>query len=315
MTKEKTQIGRAELNKAPQKPISFKLKDKAIKNKHLDDSSVDTRVIKDKAVTPEKLSDSVQGYLVIPITDSIDKKYTNITSELYSMIESLQVGGIALSNQFGDRTDIGITQKTLTKALGKFWQEMGNITGKDYMDFKLTVVPVTTYSETSAQIRITADCSEAISDFDSIKIYVDNVLIAESSDLEVFTATHTISKTSVVKAVGVILGKTVIKEQTILDELPFFIGSGSVYTDIMNEECRQTLEGTLEGNYDMQVKNNGEYIFIIIPASRKSEFRRADMNGYEIPMAAPVEIEDIVVYKSISTYVAGEYNIDIDINS
>jgi hypothetical protein len=39
------------------------------------------------------------------------------------------------------------------------------------------------------------------------------------------------------------------------------------------------------------------------------------MNGYEIPMAAPIDVDDFVVYKSINTYNAGTYNIDIDINS
>jgi hypothetical protein len=318
MSNKEKFIGEAPMLESPNRKLKFIIPDKAIKNKHLDDSSVDTRVIEDKSVTPEKLSDSVQGYLVIPITNSIDKKYANITSELYSMIESLQVGGIALSNQFGERTDIGITQKTLTKALGKFWQEMGNITGKDYMDFKLTAVPVTTYSEGDVLVNITADCSDAISNFDNIKIYVDGVLIAESSDVEVFTTSYTISKTAVIRAEGVILGKLVTKQVTAIKEIPFFVGAGQVYTDVMNEEYRHEIVGTLEGNFDVTVKNTGDYFFIIIPTSRVSEFRRADMNGLglqiEIPMSMQI-IEDIAIYKSLNSYQAGTYNIDIDINS
>jgi hypothetical protein len=59
-------------------------------------------------------------------------------------------------------------------------------------------------------------------------------------------------------------------------------------------------------------------MFIIIPVSHKGEFRRADMNGLgikiEIPMASTT-YDDYIVYKSLNTYKAGTYNIDIDINS
>lgn len=250
------------------------------------------------------------------ITEALDERYANITNELYSMVASLQVGGIALSQQFGNRTDIGISQKTLTKALGNFWNEMGKITGKTYMDFTLTVTPSVIYKEGEATIVIKADCSESISNFDSIKVYVDNVLIAESSDLEVFTVQHTISQTSNVKAVGIVLGKTITKEQQIIKEVPFFMGSGSVYTDVLNEECRKQIVGTLEGDYDAVIKHSGEYLFIVIPISRREEFRRCrlDMNGFEIPLDTS-ETSDYIICKSLNTYKAGTYNIDIDINS
>lgn len=293
---------------------------KAINNDKLDSDAVDTPNLKNGAVTPPKLSEETKNFLLAlitgKITDPLNQKYTNITNELYSLVRSLQVGGIAISQQFGDREDIGISQKTLTKALGRFWQEMSNITGKTYMDFTLSVVPATTYSEGSAVVDITADCSGSISDFDSIKIYVDNVVVAESSDLEVLNTQVTVSKSATVKAVGVILGKTITKNSTITKEVPFFMGSGSVYTDVINEDDRKVLDGTLEGEYDVTVKNNGEHLFVIIPISRKEEFRRCkmDMNGFEIPFEA-TETSDYIICKSLNVYTAGTYNIDIDINS
>ena len=323
MDKEKY-IVEAKMREEPKKPtLKFKLGDKCVKNKHLDDKSVDTRVLDDKSVTPDKLADDVKPYIVNDvddkyktIADNLDEKYTNITNELYSMVESLQVGGIALSQQFGNRTDIGISQKTLTKALGKFWDEMSTITGKTYMDFTLTVVPTTTYSETSVAITIKADCSDSISNFDSIKLYIDNVLIGESSDLEVYTKAYTIHKTSMVKAVGVILGKTITKEQQVVKEIPFFMGSGQNYQDVMNEKCRKQLVGTLEGDYDVQINNTGDYLFVIIPNSKKEEFRRCtmDMSGIEFQFTEE-EHSRFLVCKSVNTYQAGTYNIDIDINS
>lgn len=309
-------IGQSKLQGSPKKPFSFKLKEKIVKEEHLDDASVTTSKIKDKNVTPEKLSEQVLGYLVLPITDSIDQKYQNITNELYSMIASLQVGGIALSQEYGDRTDIGISQKTLTKSFGKFWEEMGKITGKNYMNFNLSVAPEVTFSEAAVRINITADSSESISDFDSIKIYVDNVLVAESSDQEVFTTSATINKTSEIKAVGVILGKTITKTATAIKEIPFFMGSGQRYQDVINMDCLKQLVGTLEGDYDVTIKNDGEYLFVIIPISKKEEYRRCkmDMSGIEISFVES-ETPEYIICKSLNTYNAGTYNIDIDINS
>lgn len=316
MAEKEQYIGKSELKGKPDRPLSFKLKDGIVKTRHLEDGAVTTLKIKDGAVTPEKVSDDMAARLVLPVTDSLDEKYTNITNGLYSMVESVQQGGIALSQQFGNRTDIGISQKTLTKALGKFWDEMGRITGKDYMDFTLTVVPATTYSEAPQAITITADCSDAISNFDNIRIYVDNVLIGESGDVETYTKAYTISRTSVVKAVGIILGKQVTKTVTAVKEIPFFMGSGHDYHDVINEDCRKELVGTLEGDYNLTVKSNGDYIYVLIPISRREEFRRCkmDMSGIELQFTEEPHSR-FLVCKSINTFNAGEYNIDIDINS
>lgn len=331
MAAEKTNIGNAKMKEAPKSPLSFMLKDKSVKTKHLDDDSVDTRVLKDKAVTPEKRSDNFDNEVIKPyvnavdtkystITNQIDEKYEDITEELYSMVASLQVGGIALSGKFGNRTDIGIHQKALTKALGKLWDEIASITGKTYMDFNLTVQPTFIAKEGVATVTVIADCSEAISDFDSIKFYVNGVLKAESHDVSVYTQSFNIEEDGVynIKAVGVIFGKTITKKKQVTKVLPFFMGSGQTYQEVMVHECQKELIGTLEGDYDVTIKNTGEYMFIVIPISHKDEFRRADMNGLglkvEIPMQATVT-PDYVVYKSLNTYQAGTYNIDIDINS
>lgn len=298
------------------------LADDAVAERNMQADSVGNRALQDKSVSAEKLADNVLTRLILPLTQVTDEKFTNITNELYSMIRSLQVGGIALSQQFGNRTDIGISQKTLTKAFGRFWDEMSEITGKDYMDFKLTVAPTAAYTESAENVTITADCREAISDFDSIKVYINNTLVAESSDIEIFTTQQQITETSEIKAVGTILGKTITKTQQVIKEIPFFMGGGAVYQDIMTMEYHKVLEGTLEGDYDLTVKHDGEHMFIIIPASHKSEFRRAnmktpDMGGYEIPLDLIYENQDYVVYKSQTEngYIAGTYNIDININS
>lgn len=279
-------------------------------------------VIKLNNGKPEKLEDrldALQGRIdteAVAKVDMLDEKYANITNELYDMVASLQVGGIALSNQFGDREDIGITQKSLTKAIGRIWDEISTITGKEYMKFSLTVSPDVIYTESPVRVNVTADCSDSISNFDRIEIYKDNELVAESSDVDVFTTSVMLSETATIKAIGYILGKRLVKEEQVTVEIPFFMGGGQVYTDVINEECRKELVGSLQGDYDISVDNTGDYIFIIIPMSRKEEFRRAnlDMNGFEIPMNV-TELGELIICKTLNTYMAGTYNIDIDINN
>lgn len=246
----------------------------------------------------------------------LDGKYSNITNELYSLIASLQVSGIALSQKFGYREDIGISQKTLTKAIGRLWEELGTITGKIYMDYTLTVEPSLIYSEVAESVVVTVDCSESISDFDSIKIYLNGELKAESHDVNRFTTNLTIVETSIIRAEGIIMGKLISKESRVSKHIPFFMGSGLAYTDIMNEECRKVIVGTLEGDYDAVLCTSGQYLFVIIPISRKEEFRRCkmDMNGFEIPFDI-TEMDDFIVCRSKNVYQAGTYNIDININS
>ena len=86
----------------------------------------------------------------------------------------------------------------------------------------------------------------------------------------------------------------------------------------MNDDHLLPLEGTLEGDYDITIPNDGDHIFIIIPSTREREFRRADLNGIDVQIEIPFArytFENYIVYKSLNTYQAGTYNIDIDINT
>lgn len=70
----------------------------------------------------------------------------------------------------------------------------------------------------------------------------------------------------------------------------------------------------MRGSYDVTCEQ-GDYIFIVMPAEMKDVFVRADMNGFEIPMSMTIEEVDGVsyaVFKSDNTYVAGEYNLDLN---
>lgn len=296
------------------------LQDKSVKRNALDDKSVGTRALQDDSVTPDKLKKGSIEKVVIPMITPVDNKYSAITKELYSMIRSLQVGGLALSNRMGDSEEIGITQKSITRMIKKIWNKLADITGEGYNNFTMTITPTMVATENAIEVTVQADSYGAISYFDSIRIYANNVLVAENEDVVTLNASFEINETSVIKCVAVIAGDEYVKEETIYKYPPFFMGSGQVYTDILTEDCLKELDGTIEGEYDVEVKHNEDYIFIIIPISQIEYFRRAnldfaiDMNGFEIPMES-TETDQYVIYQSLNTYNAGTYNIDIDINS
>ncbi len=295
------------------------IKDRNVTSRKIEKKAIRKEHLSEKSVGPSNVTDDFQGKIVLPITNQLDGKYENITQELYSMIASLQVGGIALSGKFGNRTDIGISQKTLTIMVGRIMDILGDILGKDFMNFKLTVEPHISYSEGEVDITVVADSSGSISDFDSIRVYVNDVLVGESGDVVRYITDVQVDKDSTIKVVGVILGKTIIKEERVQVMLPFFIGSGYEYTDVLVPECQKELDGSLEGEYDIEVRKRreaDEKIYVIIPISKKEEFRRCkmDMNGYEIPFNVTEE-DAFIVCESLNTYKEGSYNLDIDINS
>jgi hypothetical protein len=92
------------------------------------------------------------------------------------------------------------------------------------------------------------------------------------------------------------------------------VGAGSIYKDVMRAEFHKPIIATLEGNHNVVIEHNGDRIYIIIPLYKENEFRRADMNGFEIPFSKTI-MGDYIVYTSINTYTMGTYNIDISINS
>lgn len=237
--------------------------------------------------------------------------------DLQNQIDAIQIGGWAISQMFGQDTHIGISQNALTSLFGRLWEVLGEIKGKNYMDFTLTVDPEVAYNEGSTQVSIIADCTDTISYFDSIKIYVNDVLVDEAAGVNLLSTVVEIDDTSIVKAVGVLVGKTITKEKRVIQDDPFFIGSAPEdYHDVMTQENWHKINGTLEGDYDFSVQNNNDHIFVIIPASRREEYRRCrmDMNGFEIPFNVTEE-NGLIICKSQNTYVQGDYSLDIDINS
>lgn len=311
ITEEKIKEGAITEGKIRKNAVTTpKIKNGAVTTPKLGEESVTAPKIKNKAVTPEKISDNFKGVVIEPFFDTLDQKYKGITDELYTMIRSLVVGGLALSDRLGSREDIGITQKAITDAINALNARIDDIAGEWTQGFSMVVTPDNFISEDTCQVNISATAQTGV--FDHIAFYADDVLIVEGDQVATLAHTATIDDTCTIKCVASILGREYIKSKVVTKYYPFFIGGGNTLEEALTPENAREVHGTLAGGYDVNIEE-GQHIFVLIPTSLQSQVVRMDMNGYEIPMYVQTGVKN-VVYKSMNTYQAGTYNIDITNN-
>ena len=190
--------------------------------------------------------------------------------------------------------------------------DLSHITGKGYMDYTFTIDPSFVIADGNVRCVCTASCINAFKPFTSIKFYVNDELKYTGGNTRTATTTITTDSTVTIKAEAVLNGRTIIKELQCVVKVPFYIGAGTVYTDVVNEEHRKEFYKVTRSNFDVVVGND-EHIYVIIPNSVMSHFQRVDMNGYEIPISRTV-VGDYTVLESLNTYSAGTYNIDIEMD-
>lgn len=296
MAEKETQIGRAKMKQAPQKPISFKLKDKSVKIKHLDD----------KIVTPEKLSDSTKQ-----VFEDIMKERTD---DLQNQIDSLEMAGVAVSNEFGSDPHIGISQKTLTDAINAIWSKIEDITGDVIQGISMSVTPEYFIGEDGCNVHIMASTVHTNGIFEHIAFYANGNLIAESSNVDYFEYETEFTDTTIVQCVAKVLGVEYTAQKVVTHYNSFWLGAGATYGDIMDVQHVIPVGHHMRGAHELEV-GNGEHIIIIMGASLSGEFIRADINGVEIAFnetTVTIDDNEYKVFTSENTFAAGTYNIDIN---
>ena len=237
----------------------------------------------------------------------------NIESLVYSFIHTSE-SGVAFANEFGDNKDIGVNQFRITKALDKIWNKLEDITGEDYRGFTLNVTPQYYIGENNYPVSIEATTLGTVGNFEYVKLYINNALVAEDSDVESIQYNTTADDTIVIKCEAKILGVPYEKIKTITKYDSFFIGCSATYTSIMNIDHIVTLDKNNKANYSLHC-NNGDNIFIVIGKTIKDLFIRADMNGVELGFTESeivINNEHYIVFRSNNTYQEGTYNIDIN---
>lgn len=236
----------------------------------------------------------------------------NIESLVYSFIHTSE-SGVAFANEFGDNKDIGVNQFRLTKAFDKIWNKLEEITGEHYRGFVFNVTPPYYIGEDSFPISIEANTLGVVGNFEKVKIYIDDVLVAEDSDVERLVYNTVIDKTVVIKCEAKILGIPYEQRKTITRYDSFFVGCSTNYTNIMNLEHIVILKDK-KANVNISC-SDGDNIFIVLAKSLRDWFIRADMSGVEIEFSeseVTINNKQYVVFTSNKTYQTGTYNIDIN---
>lgn len=309
----------------------FHILAKAIRNEHIDDEAVDNRTLADNAVdtrnlcddsvTPSKVSSDFVDTLVAPLIDALRRKHnTDVDSlkakdkDLQNQIDSLEIAGVAVSNEFGTDPHISISQKTMTDAINKLWQKLEDMTGEVLQGISTSVTPDYFISEDGCSVHISANTVETNGIFEHIAFYGNGSLITEADNVDFFEYDTEITETTIIKCVAKIMGVEYTRQQIVTHYNSFWLGAGSTYSDIMDVEHVIPITNGMRGAYDVDVAQ-GQHIIIVVGESLAGGFLRADLNSVEINFTestVTVDGKNYKVFTSDEVYSAGTYNIDIN---
>lgn len=281
-------IGESSISTKPKKKLIFML----------NNDSVGTQHLKNRAVTPEKLSESVTDALSEPILQKV-------MEELYNTF---------VSDTFGNSQTITVSQKLLTDTINDIYAKIRELNGEPPVGLYMTVTPEYFIGEEGADIHIEAISTSGL--FEKVSFLIDGVQLEGAENRLVYRLaadTH-IDDTSTVKCKATVLGIDYEIEKTITRYNSFWLGAGATYTDIMDVAHNIPFENRIRGAYNVTCQE-GDHIIVIVGEHLKEGFIRADLNGFEIPFSTEkVSIggNDYWVMTSENVYVAGTYNIDIN---
>lgn len=237
--------------------------------------------------------------------------------DIKNQIDSMEITGIAVSNQFGSEEHdkhIAPSNYIVTNAFTKIWQKLEDMTGESLQGITMSITPEYFIGEDGCDIHITANTVETNGIFEQIRFLINGAEIYSAENVDVLEYNTHIDETSVIRCEAKIMGVWYNRQSIITHYNSFWLGAGTSYTGIMDVEHVIPITNGMRGAYNVNV-NDGDNLFIIIGNSLAQGFIRADMNSIEIPFVeSTVEIENETykVYTSVNTYNAGIYNIDIN---
>lgn len=292
------------------------IQDGAVTEPKLADDAVSTRTIQNKAVTPAKLSDDVVPVVIQPLLDQLDRMHRIILRDLQNQINGFYDHGVALSNFFGDNTNIGISQKTLTYAINRIYDLLEEALDRTLKEFTWEVTPIYVYGQEPTAVTVTALPVEEGGILEHVELWVDGEIIEDATAEGVTSYAYTFetNKTVDVTLKAQVLGIPYERSQRVTHYDSFWMGGGSTYTSIYNKTDKVVdVSNGMRTSKNISVES-GQYIFIVLGNYLKDAFVRADINGVEIPFlpADTTTLSGFTIYKSENTYQAGTYNIDIN---
>lgn len=289
-----------------------KLANNAVTNPKLANEAVQSRNIKNENVLGSHIAP--KNILLSHLAPEV---LATLKEDLQNQIDALDEHGVAVSNEFGTDKHIGISQKTLTDAINKIWQKIEDMTGEILQGINMVVTPTFFVSEDGCNVHISANTVETNGIFEKIQFFVDGESIYEDTFKEYVSFDHHLDIKNeydyVIMCKAKIMGIEYTRPQIVTRYNEFYIGAGSTYADVMDSAHARQLNGTMRHNYDVTF-DEGDKLIIVMGASLRPGFIRADLNGVEIALAeetVTIDGKDYVVFTS-EAWSEGEYNIDIN---
>ena len=287
-----------------------------IPNGKLADNSVSTRCYQPKSVTFDKLSDEAKNYFLNMANEIKEWSQTQM-ERLQQLIDSFDEHNVFVANEFGDDDHVAVSQKRVTEALSQLWQKFEDLTGEVIQGINMVVTPTFFVSEDGCTIHIAANTVEANGIFEKIQFFIDNELIHEDTNTDYVSFDYHLDNkptyTYVIMCKAKIMGIEYTRQQVITRYNEFFIGAGNTYTDILDSAHSRQLNGTMRHNYDVTF-GEGDKLIIVMGATLRDGFIRADLNGVEIELTEQTVTIDDKQYVVLTSepWSEGDYNIDIN---
>ena len=273
MAEKETQIGRANMNQAPQKPISFKLKDKSVKTKHLDDKAVTKETIADGAVDNQQLAEGSVSW------DKADDNLKNIITT------SGGQHGIPLATEFGDSNMLGITQKTLSEAIGDVHKDGGDfiplqqqidqiVSGQATVSLTANKSAIFVGEDTQVSLTATSDTDATL-----IKIYKGDVHLATGSGRTCTATSREIPQSAgniSYRAEFTIAGLVKQATRAITAVYPIYYGALASYSSEGLTKLN-TPTTTVKGTYTIGLDTTPKKIYFKVPKSNVTGITKVEL--------------------------------------
>lgn len=302
--------------------------------------AISTKNIKDNAITPQKIENgavtglkiaenavqsghvmagSILGRHIASANILLKHLSPNVLAtlkkDLQNQIDALVIGGLALSNEFGDNPHIGVSQKKLSWFVNYVLTLLEEALGRTLLGFTWNVTTTYIYGEWPTTVHITAQPTNEGDLFEHIRLYSNDELVDE---VTVFTDSYSfdinLQQTANIRIEAQLLGTVYERTQKINHYDSFWLGGGATYADVMIEADNINFSEGTRLSKDVTVAD-GEHIIIMMGDTWVPAFIRADMNGAEIEFdesTVTVDGKNYKVLTSKSVFEAGTYNIDIN---
>lgn len=190
----------------------------------------------------------------------------------------------------GSSTDKTVSQQAITDEINRIWQHIGDIEGVDY-GINMTVDRSYFIGEDGCIITINANTVGITGIFEEISFYWNNEDTPFYSEQNVpgidnhqveIPLDKLIDDKIIIVCKAKVSGIDYTMSRIIAHYDSFWIGGGSTYTDVMDLDHVQSIEHHMRGSYDVEITNTRSKLIIVIGASFRDAFIRADLNGTEI---------------------------------